>query len=226
MSTYNPDTPGCVPPDAPEPVEQYIGYMYSSVCATQPRRLIVTGVFIDIMRQHFADPALLDEAHLQNLVWRPDDTTGILIESVTKWVPRLTEKRPAIIVKPNSMTNVRLGLNDQRQGPPVDAQGNKHFSTFWTGSHTLFAIGNSGAQAEILASEIQRQLTGFADEIRRSIGLQQFRVLELGPISELEEAIETFTVPVTVGYAYGENWITRQQAPRIKRISLKMLMDC
>jgi hypothetical protein len=225
--SFDPDAANCqaTPPPIPDP--QYAGYTFSSLCAVGITRLLLTGIFLDIMRQVFASSDYIEDGLLRpDLVWNPGDTTGILIESVTAWKPRLTEKRPAIIVKPNSWTNMRRGIGDLRQGPPADHQGNQHFITHWVGSHTLFCIGNSGAQAEILAAETQHHITQSALVIAKSVGLQRLQVLEIGPVSELEEATETFSVPVTAGYGVEQKWILRQQAPRINRLSLKLLLAC
>jgi hypothetical protein len=109
--------------------------------------------------------------------------------------------------------------------PPADQLGNRHFSTFWVGSHTLFCIGGTGAQAETLATEVRRDLTEFGPAILKTFCLLRFQVVEVGAISELEESTENFVVPVTVGYAFQENWQLLQQAPTLKRISLSLLTE-
>jgi hypothetical protein len=104
--------------------------------------------------------------------------------------------------------------------------GNEHFETFWVGSHTLFCLGaRSGAQAEALATEVRKEMAEFGPAILRTFCLHRFGVVEVGPISELEESTENFVVPVTVGWAFVERWQLLQQAPRLKRISLSYLLD-
>ena len=107
----------------------------------------------------------------------------------------------------------------------ADKEGNDHYVTFWKGSHTLFCIGGTGAQAEILATEVQRELTEFGPELVRTLGLMRFQVTEIGAVGELEEAQENFVVPVTVGYAYEERWITRIQGPRLNTVSLSLIKE-
>ena len=134
------------------------------------------------------------------------------------------EKRPAVILKRNTYQNQRIAIDDRHQ-PTRRDQGDRHYSTLWLGSHSLFCIGGSGAQVELLATEVQRELTEFGPLIREKMQLHRFSVIEVGAIAELEEATENFVVPVNVGYAYQERWVLRQQAPVLKHISLSMILD-
>jgi len=167
--------------------EQYIGPVQSSICAKLPRRLILTGIYRDILARHFSSADYIEEPDLRQFLWNPDQDTGIVIEAHTRWRPELTEARPGVIIKPNAFKNERLGIGDRRQIPDADGEGNPGYTTFWVGSHTLFCIGG-GAQAELLGSEVQRELTEFGPVIARSVGLLRFAVLEIGAPSELEEA--------------------------------------
>jgi hypothetical protein len=90
----------------------------------------------------------------------------------------------------------------------------------------LFCIGGSGAQAEILGSEVQRELTQFTPVIARSLDIKRLQVQQVGAVAELEEGQENFVVPITVGYTYEERWMIRQQAPLLTRVSLSMILDC
>jgi len=137
----------------------------------------------------------------------------------------MTEQRPAVIIKRNSYSNQRRGIGDRHQLNPVDRRGDAHFATYWLGSHTLFCIGGSGAQAELLASEVQRDLTECGRPIQESLGLMRFQVTEVGEISELEESTENFVVPVTVGYSYEQRWVQEIQAPWFGGVSLSMILE-
>lgn len=207
-------------------IPQYTGPTISSICELLPRPLIMTGVFRDLLTSHFASPNSIEEADLRELIWRDDPTTSILIESIWRWQPQTTGHRPAVIIKRNRYDNRRVAIGDNRyQLPPADKSGDPHYWTLWVGSHTLFCLGGSGAQVELLASEVQRELTEFGPEIRQAIGLMRFEITEIGAISLLAESEDTFVVPITAGYAFGEGWSLRQQAPRLKRIALSTILD-
>jgi len=200
-------------------------FTLSSFCELMASPQIMTGVFRDILQRHFAAEAQIEEPDLRNLIWHSGEQTNILIEVAYRWDPALTQKRPAVIIKRNAYKNIRLGIGDSLQFPYVDATGDRHFSTGWLGSHTLFCLGNSGAKAELLSSEVQRELTCFAEIIRKTLSLLRFQVLEIGAVSVLEEAQENFVVPVTVSYAYCQHWRIRPQVPRLNNISMSCLIE-
>lgn len=203
---------------------QFNGRDFSAICSLRPRPLIMTGVFRDILMRHFADPDHIEEPDLRKLVWNPTSTTGILIETHTRWRPELTQMRPGVIVKRNAFANVRRGIDDRRQGP-ADISGNEHYNTFWTGSHTLFCIARTGAQVELLASEVQRELTQFGPAMRAVLHLLRIRCTQYGSPAKLEESQENWAVPVTVGYAYEEAWTIRPDAPTLSHLSLSLINE-
>lgn len=209
---------------AEEPL--YFGTKISSICSLLPRPLVMTGYFRDILIRHFSTPGHIEHTELKHLIW--SNTFGqsrILIESVHRWLPQYTEQRPAVIIKRNAYQNRRVGIGDRHQGPPADRRGDPHYSTMWIGSHTLFCIGGTGAQAELLATEVQREMTEFAPCYLRDMKLHRFQVVEVGAVGELEEATENFVVPVTVGYAFMQNWTIVQQAPTLNHVSLSLILE-
>ncbi len=183
---------------------------------------MITGLLRDMLTKHFAEPLSIEEPDLRRLVWSEGDRTGILIESIYRWRGDLVEKRPAVIIKPNSRKNVRVGLGDVWR---ATEQGNIQYQTFWVGSHTLFCIRESGASVDILATEVQRELTQFADDIKRYLGLYQWQVTEVGAVAEVQEARETFVVPITVGWTYSEMWEVRPEALKLRKVPLSVLLD-
>lgn len=183
---------------------------------------MLTGMVRDILIRHFTAPSNIEEPDLRHLVWRADERTGILIESIHRWRGELVEKRPAVIVKRNAYQNLRLALGD-RSGLTED--GHYEYSTFWVGSHTVFCLHGSGASVEVLASEVQRELTEFAPVIIQYLGLLKWAVTEVGEISEIEEAKETYVVPITVGWAYEEEWRVELESLKLRKIPLSVLLD-
>jgi hypothetical protein len=205
---------------------QFIGNVADAICSLGIRPQILTGYLVDHMRRHFAQTSHIEEVDLRRLLWRPGQDPDILIESIFKWDPTTTERRPAILVKRNSYQNVRQGIDDRQQGIIADAQGNPCFETFWVGSHTVFAIGKIGAQVEILAAEVQRELTQMGPVVHKCLDLYKFRVQQLGAVAELEEATENFVVPINVAIAYNEKWKIRAVAPPLSGVTISTLLDC
>jgi len=202
------------------------GTTFSSLCSLMMRPVIMTGVLRDIFMRHFTAWGNIEEPDLRQLVWRSGETTSILIESAYRWRPELTEFRPAVLIKRNTLQNQRRGIGDQQMGNLADAFGHEHYATFWVGSHTLFCVGGSGAQAELLGTEVQRHLTEFSRAFLMSFGLLRFQVTQVGAVAELEESRENWVVPVTVGYGYEERWKIIEQAPRLHSVSLSLITEC
>lgn len=211
------------PPDDPPPAaRQVIPDLVSNLCARGWRPLMLTGLLRDLLVTHF-QPRLIADADLRSFIWREDAAeTKILIESVHRWRGELANFRPALLVKRNAYRNLRLGIGD-RNG--TDGRGMARYSTFWVGSHTVFCLHESGAGADILATEVQAELTEFAPEVRQKLGLKKWSPTEVGEIAQLEEARDTFVVPVTVGWAYEQNWTLELESPKLRRVSLTTLLD-
>jgi hypothetical protein len=170
---------------------------------------------------HFATPLNIEEGDLRQLVWSEGDRTAIMIESIHRWRASLIEKRPAIILKPNARKNIRIGLNNVLG---TTAQGNMTFQTFWAGSHTLFCIHGQGASADILATEVQREVTQFAPVIKRYLDLYEFQVTDVGAVAEVAEARENFVSPITVAWIYGEKWSLSKEARYLSHVNLQNLL--
>lgn len=186
------------------------------------RHLMITGLIRDRLARHFAEPMQIEEPDLRHLVWRESERTGILIESIHRWRGELVEKRPAVIIKPNGRRNVRLGIQDYAG---ADGQGNRQYQTFWVGSHTLFCIHGSGASADILSTEVQRELGEFHPVMTGYLNLFSWQVTEVGGVAELEEAEESFVVPVTVAWTYTEMWKINLEALKLRKVPLGVLLD-
>ena len=185
------------------------GVQISSLCQMGLQPLMITGFFRDLLTRHF-QPENIQSRDLANYIWRDDMTTGILIESIHRWIKR------------NQYSNTRMTIGDQAG---TDAQGNRQYVTWWTGSHTLFCIHASGASAEVLATEVQREITQFAPVILQTLGLFRLVVTDVGAISEIEEAKESFVIPVNVTWAYQEFWTIKQEALRLRSVGLNTLLD-
>jgi hypothetical protein len=155
------------------------------------------------------------------MLWKADKTTGIVIESITSWKPQHTENRPAIIIKRNGWKKVRAGMDDRLQGT-TPGDGYSRFENMWQGSHTLLCITNDGAETELLACELFRELNQFSEAIRSTLNLTRFEVLEVSELSLLEEAHQNYVAAVSVAYVYNETWRVKQELPKLKKIDLAM----
>ena len=196
----------------------------SALCSYGVTPLVMQGALRQILIQHYADTRNILNATLQKKfgrdgVWRPGTDTGIMIESLHRWRPELTEARPGLILKEGAWQWQRLGIGDQAGGHELD--GRRYFGGYWQGSHTIFALANEGAEAQILAIETMKSLLMFEQEILVQLELQRFVPVSIGEVSALAESSENYVVPIVVAYVVPEWWEIIPDAPRLKQVVFK-----
>jgi hypothetical protein len=201
----------------------------SLLCAMGPRPLVMTGWLRLWLAGHFQKANLEDSEQstptdqtIQKMLWKPDNTTGIVIESHTRYLPEMTEKHPAVIIKRNGWKRIRLGIGDRMMGP-ADPTGQDVYGNLWQGSHTLFCIAGKGAETEKLAAEVYRELNEFAPIFRATLDLMRFEVTEVGELMMLDQARSNFLVPITVAYGFMESWRVNREVPLLCRLDMAIM---
>jgi hypothetical protein len=193
------------------------------MCARNWQPWIIGGTIRGILQQHF-QTASIEHPALNQLVWRPATETGILIVNEYDWTPELANKRPAIVIKRNAVRFTRLGLGDKQGSSKFGAV--THHTCLWVGSHTIFCISTQPLAADILACEVQRELTEFSPQMMQPdmLHLDSAAVVELGEAVEVEEYKESYAVPVTFGWAYQQNWQLEREAPVLRQVLLSTIL--
>lgn len=208
----------------------------SSLCTTGLQAQILTGVFLQLLRSHFASAESIEEPRLQNLIWVPvaNDPvtpdvakTTISIEPVYRWDPRQLQSAPAIVLKRNATTpknRVGIGGNEvfSLGGIPADKlpEVGREYYLPLTGSHTIFCMAQEGGIAELLSTEVARELYQFGRVIVDEFGFEFFELGEIGAVSRVEDHFESFAVPVTFQYGYYDHWVVSKLEPRFKGVSI------
>jgi hypothetical protein len=197
----------------------------SYLCQNGWQPLLITGFFRDLLIRQWADAGNIVSPEMKQYVWKEDQSSGILIESVFRYRADLVEKRPAIMIKRNSFRNMQTGFSGQIFGGGAAAYQNEkgaisRHTTLFVGSHTLFCIHGTGASTEILATEVMQHLIGCLWPIRKNLGLRQFSVTEVGAIQELEEASENYVIPITVGWGYEHTWQLYEESLPLQSVSI------
>jgi hypothetical protein len=200
----------------------------SALCSYGMRPHVMTGLLRQLLLSHYSDPDNIEEPRVRRQLaeigmWKPSDNGlnagGILIESITRWQPATADKRPAILIRRNGWRWMRQGIGDKLNTNLYE--GTTTYVGFWEGSHTLFCLAPAGAETELLATETLKFLHNFGPWIREQMNLHQFYVSEVGGVSEVQEALQGYAVPVTVAYMAEEAWTLQPYAPRLKRIVFK-----
>jgi hypothetical protein len=163
---------------------------------------------------------------LEGYVWLPDrENTKIQIQSVWDMSRQDIQRRPGIYVKRNSLQPRKLAINHgystgavkDREGKLIRIDGYLH-SVLILGSHTIFCVGQAGAEAELIGQEVFELLRQFGPLLRSELKFQSFEIVECGEVSILEEASTHFAVPVVIGYAFPRSWRLEKVAPWLKAV--------
>lgn len=162
------------------------------------------------------------DSDLDRYIWKSGPDTGILIESVHKWDPTSTGKRPAVLIRRDDYSTVRVVINDL---VTTTSSGHREHMSLRVGSHTLFCLHENDTMAEIIATEIANELSEIGVELTRRANLDRFMVAKVGSSAKLEEATENFVIPVTVGWAYQHVWRSEVESRKLKTIKLSVLLD-
>lgn len=193
----------------------------SGLCSYGVTPLVMQGALRNVLIQHFGDVRNILNATLRDRMvrdgpWRETSDTPLVIESLHRWRPELAEKRPALVLKEGAWQWQQQGIGNQA-GEDYRS-GRQFFGGLWAGSHTIFAIAQNGAEAQILATEALKCLLWFATEIAGQLELQRFVPVSIGEVAALKESAEHYVVPVVVAYLVPEGWWIQPDAPRTKRI--------
>lgn len=208
----------------------------SSLCTTGLQAQILTGVFLQLLRAHFASADDIEEPRLRNLTWvpvagdpiTPDVArTTLSIEPVYRWDPRQLQSAPAIVVKRNAMTpknRVGIGGNEMFDLGGISKDklpevGREYYLPF-TGSHTIFCMATEGGVAELLSTEVAREYYQFSRVLVDEFGFEFFELGNIDAVGRLEDHFEAFVVPVTFSYGFYDHWIVSKLEPRFKGVSI------
>lgn len=179
---------------------------FDQFCDVVWRPQIMHEFLIKWLRHHFGHPDRIETPALKDYEWSENISPSsgkkyIIIESATKWDPKTAASNPAIIVRRNQQTNIRMSIGD-RLFQLVENNDVQYFGTFWQGSHTVFCIADTGAAAELLATEVYREINAFAWHLLKRLRLHRLNVHSIGETAKLEQAKESFVVPVNIVYVY------------------------
>jgi hypothetical protein len=208
----------------PEQTDNGTEYLPSAFCRLRFSSMLLTGVLLDLVREHYGNPSFIVDPTLKKFIWRQGDDTSILIESCGTVTETRVQQCPAILVKRHAIRTKRLGLNDELKGGAI--RGLTQYTEIMEGAHTLFCMSKLSGAAENLANETALYLQELAPTIRGSLGLEyDFRLTEIGELALQEGENETYVVPITFDHASCHSWGIGHNVTPIRKISFKMLLD-
>jgi hypothetical protein len=208
-----------VPPIRPGAVPQ-LGVTDSGLSAgnlVQPAWTRLTDVILKVIRYHFGDPTRIEFPSLVDRIYTGQPQDQIVIASLAEWKPDDSNQRPAVLVdrldQDKDMST--RGIGDQLQGLQQGV-----FAHFLTGSHVVHCLGGREGEANLLASEVWRDLVRFAPVIRDAACLMRFLPIKIGKRVRLaEEHRDHYSIPLIMVYGYQEAWkLTAKDEAEIQAI--------
>lgn len=193
----------------------------SSLCSSGVPPIILTGVFIQLLRQKFVDPDEIEHPTLKGNTWTPEaETSKILIQPAYQWNPQEIQKRPALLIRRQEINTRILGLNNQFQGGFNDPDGATRHETIHGSGHLIFCVGRTGGEAEILGTEVWKHFLHFGPILREDLKLARLQVMQLSEVGKVEESAEHWSTVVSVATFYYETWQLILEAPILKNLAL------
>ena len=191
----------------------------SSLCSTGMTFNILTGCFLQLLRSHWATESNIENEKLRRYLWTADPkATQLWIEPVHKWNFRVTQRRPAILLRRNAAQAKKIAINDMAHGGiSLTEEGDRHVKLL-QGSHAVLIIGREGAEVEALAAEVYKFFLQWAPVLRKELKLTWLEVGQIGAIGQIAESKEHFGVPLVINWAYAEAWKIKTEAPLLKVI--------
>lgn len=173
-----------------------------------PAFVWMTGKLAGWMQYHFGVTTRIEFPALKDRVWSSDPAVSqIWIGSLAEWDPKQSEKRPAILIDraEQDLDVQHLGIGaGQLQGVRPG-----YYMHYMTGTHEFNCLGGREGEAEYLAAEVWRELTRYADRVRRWLCLARLLPVRVGRRRQLDQYKEIYTVPVFLSYVYTEAWTSK-----------------
>lgn len=190
------------------------------ICSKRLNGRVITGFILDVLRRHFSTPEIITNTHLQKYIWSDSEETAILIEEMTNWQPKITQLRPAILVKRGVLTQLPpLSIGDRGHGQYVLKD---EYCIAWEGSHTVNCVSTLGPEAENLADEVAQELYTYAITWRKECRLGHIDVKSIGETTLMEESGQFWQVPVLVEYKYYDTWTLKHLGVPLRHIDVKV----
>lgn len=178
---------------------------------------IVEGIIVQLLRQHFSDPANFIYTELSKYIWTADPQTRRLeIVEVNQWSEVGADKLPGIVYADLGSQNTRLAIGDSFY---VDTlRGTESFARGVSGSHRLMCIADDNYVAGKLADEVQRWLMEFSPKIRDQLLFHDFQVTDRAQAQPFAQLGNRIGVALVVRYQYVLAWELAPAGPPLKSV--------
>jgi hypothetical protein len=190
------------------------------LCCSGLTPLLITGLIMRVLANHFANPALIMDPDLKQYVWSSDATLSkIRITPNTRFDPKNAGQMPALIIKRGDLQSQRKLMGD-RMGVSNRETGAVDHVRFVSGNHRVFCIAETDGEAENIALEVFHTLTFLSPALVGLPYLMDFQVVGMGELGVLDGLGNRIGVPIDITYAYEDAWTIQPLAPRLKSLNI------
>jgi hypothetical protein len=184
------------------------------------RSYLLSGVYLQVLAAHFSDSENIEDEVVRQKIrqspYRDDDRTGILLKTVSDWSPTTTEIRPAVLINRGEVQVIRRGIGDHVGDDYITGQS--QYSVELAGSHVLFAIARTAAEADRVGIEVSRLLIAVRAILLDQLDLSTLQLTSIGEASRLEESKDHYAVPIVIAYHLTESYVIQPHVPVLKRL--------
>lgn len=191
-----------------------------------PSARLIRGAMVEILRAQWSSNSNIEDPSLHGRLWDEDDSkSNMLVESVSRYTPKLIGMRPAVLVGGTGERIANVTIGQGLTQSLLNEDGSDIYEATMSGGLIVSCIARSGAETEAIADEVTRYCMEFAPVIREQLCLLRFAYVETGRISILAEAREHFVAPVTFFCAWQRAWRLRKEALPLMKLSLKTVVE-
>jgi len=199
----------------------------SSLCSTDTRPSIMTGVLLKLLQDHFSRSTNISNEKLREAIWRPDSAdedaqSGIHIEPWRQYDATHIQQRPALYVSRGNVRVQRVALRDRALNHLSKRTGNQEGTDYMkliVCQHQVIACSaRNDMAAEKLAEEAFYMLLEYGPAIMEDFKLGGFHVVGMSQSQKIEDDHENYMVGVQILWTNAHGWKLKPIAPILKGI--------
>jgi len=199
----------------------------SSLCSTDTRPSIMTGVILKLLENHFSRATNISDSKLRKLIWLPDSDdedaqSRVHIEPWRKYDATHLQQRPALYVSRGQVQVQRIVLRDRaipHFSPKTGNQEGIDFMKLIVCQHQVICCSaKSDMAAERLAEEVFYMLLEYGPAIQQDFKLGGFHVGAISQSQKIEDDHENYMVGVQITWTNAHGWKLKPIAPILKGI--------
>jgi len=210
-----------LPSQATQPDGPYVMSLteITELCTRFPSPQTMTGIILQLLIYHFSDASRIFLDELKTKVWTATPKTNSLrITTNTRWSPKDADQVPAIIISREKMAMSRMVIGDA----DVKHGEEELFTRKVDSLYKIVIIGGTDAETELLGFEVNQFFTVFSPALRRRTPIYNLEVLEVSPLTAVEELGNRLAVSVILKLEYPWTWSLQEVAPILKSTTIKV----